>query len=233
MKVLITGASRGIGLAIAMEFAKNGHEVAVSSRSQQKLNDAKQSILKEYPAAKVHTFVSDASSTSEVKQLASDILTLWGGCDILVNNAGIFIPGSVHNEPEENLELMMKTNLYSAYHMSRALIPSMIKKETGDIVNICSIASNTAYANGGSYSISKFAMLGFSKNLREEMKPHGIRVMAVLPGAVYTDSWSGSDVKEERIMPAYDIAKLVVNACSLSRRTVIEDITIRPQLGDL
>jgi len=233
MKVLITGASRGIGLAIATEFAKNGHEVAVSSRSQEKLSEAKQSILDKYPSAQINTFVSDASSTEAVKQLAQSILNLWGSCDILVNNAGVFIPGAVHDEPDGHLEMMMATNLYSAYHMSRAVLPSMLKRKSGDIVNICSIASNTAYANGGSYSISKFAMYGFSKNLREEMKPHGIRVMAVLPGGVYTDSWAGSGVEEQRIMPAEDIAKLVYSACSLSRRSVIEDIIVRPQLGDL
>ena len=87
--------------------------------------------------------------------------------------------------------------------------------------------------NGGSYSISKFALLGFSKNLREELKPFGIKVTAVLPGAVMTDSWEGFDNSTKRIMEANDIANLVVAAASLSDQAVVEDIVIRPLLGDL
>ncbi len=109
----------------------------------------------------------------------------------------------------------------------------MMSKKEGDIVNICSVASIKAYANGGSYSISKFALLGFSKNLREELKPFGVRVISVLPGAVYTDSCLGSYVAEYRLMPAEDIANFITTACSLSRRSVVEEIVVRPQLGDL
>jgi len=98
---------------------------------------------------------------------------------------------------------------------------------------MCSIASITAYAHGGSYSVSKFGMLGFSKSLREELKPHGIRVISVLPGATFTRSWEGADVPEERMMPAEDIAELVWTACSLGPRTVVEEIVVRPHLGDL
>ncbi|MEL7342484.1 MAG: SDR family NAD(P)-dependent oxidoreductase, partial [Bacteroidota bacterium] len=88
-------------------------------------------------------------------------------------------------------------------------------------------------ANGGSYSISKFAMLGFSKNLREELKPHGIRVMSVMPGATFTASWEGVDVPEERLMPAEDVASMVWAMYNTSYRTVVEEIIIRPMLGDL
>jgi len=109
----------------------------------------------------------------------------------------------------------------------------MMERKQGTVVNVASIASFMAYANGGSYSISKYAMLGFSKNLRAEMKPHGIRVISVMPGATYTASWEGSDIDENRLMPSEDIAQMVFAAVSLSPRTVVEDIIIRPQLGDL
>ncbi|TAF49329.1 MAG: SDR family oxidoreductase, partial [Sphingobacteriia bacterium] len=153
--------------------------------------------------------------------------------DVLINNAGRFEPGSIHNEAEGVLDSMLQTNLYSAYHLTRALLPAMIDKKQGHVFNICSIASLQAYANGGSYSISKFALLGFSRNLREEMKPHGIKVTAVLPGATLSDSWAGSGVDPQRIMEASDVAKLVVAAASLSPQAVVEDIVLRPQLGDL
>jgi short-subunit dehydrogenase len=103
----------------------------------------------------------------------------------------------------------------------------------GQIFNICSIASLAAYENGGAYSISKFALLGFSKNLRLEIKDQGIKVTAVCPGAVYTNSWSGSGVDPKRIMEARDIAKMIYAATQLSPQAVVEDIVMRPQLGDL
>jgi short-subunit dehydrogenase len=109
----------------------------------------------------------------------------------------------------------------------------MMKAKSGHIFNICSIASLNAYENGGAYSISKFAMYGFSKNLREEMKPYGIKVTHVLPGAAYTDSWSGSGIDPGRIMEAADIARMIYAAAHLSQQACVEEIIIRPQLGDL
>jgi short-subunit dehydrogenase len=109
----------------------------------------------------------------------------------------------------------------------------MKEKGSGHIFNLCSVASLQAYAGGGSYSISKFALLGFSKNLREELKPHSIKVTAVMPGAVYTPSWEGSGVPPERIMEASDIGQLIKAAAALSPQAVIEEIVLRPQLGDL
>ena len=109
----------------------------------------------------------------------------------------------------------------------------MLKKGKGHIFNICSIASLNAYENGGSYSISKFALLGFSKNLRLELKDKGIKVTAVCPGAVYTNSWAGSGVDPKRIMEANDIAEMIYAATQLSPQAVVEDIVMRPLLGDL
>ena len=104
--------------------------------------------------------------------------------DILVNNAGLFEPGSVHNEPDGLIGKPDGHQFYSAYHVTRTVLPKMMERKSGHIFNMCSIASLHAYANGGAYSISKFALYGFSKNLREEMKPHGIKVTSVHPGAV-------------------------------------------------
>ena len=106
--------------------------------------------------------------------------------------------GAIHEEPDGHLETMINTNLYSAYHLTRGVLPGMMHDRIGHIFNICSIASIMPYANGGSYSISKYAMLGMTKVLREEMKSHGIRVTAVMPGATYTASWEGVDLPESR-----------------------------------
>jgi NADP-dependent 3-hydroxy acid dehydrogenase YdfG len=153
--------------------------------------------------------------------------------DILVNNAGSFIPGSVHNEQEGALEQMITVNLYSAYNLTRMLLPRMMEHKKGHVFNMCSIASMKAYNNGGAYSISKFALLGFSKNLREEMKPHNIKVTAVLPGAAYTDSWASSGIDPQRIMESNDIAQLIYACAHLSPQACVEEILVRPQLGDV
>jgi short-subunit dehydrogenase len=109
----------------------------------------------------------------------------------------------------------------------------MIQKGKGHIFNICSIASLKAYPNGGSYGISKYALHGFSQNLRTELKDKGIKVTGVYPGATYTNSWLGSGVAPERIMEANDIAHMLYAATQLSQQAVVEEIILRPQLGDL
>jgi short-subunit dehydrogenase len=109
----------------------------------------------------------------------------------------------------------------------------MLQRQQGHIFNICSIAGTQPYANGGSYSISKYAMVGFSKNLREELKPKGIKVTTVNPGATMSDSWSGSDIDPKRIMEAKDIADAIWAIYNLASQTVVEEIVMRPQLGDL
>jgi short-subunit dehydrogenase len=151
----------------------------------------------------------------------------------LINNAGVFTPGMTDEEADGALEAMINTNLYSAYHLTRAILPKMKSVKKGYIFNMCSIASLTAYANGGSYSISKFALYGMTKVLREELKKDNIKVTAVLPGATFTSSWAGVDLPEERFIKSEDVADLIWATYSLSDRTVVEDLLIRPQLGDL
>ena len=232
MIVIITGASKGLGKAIAMQYAAAGHTLLVCSRGNVALYDLVQDIQTNYPDATIKAMPVDMGIKEEVLGFAKWCLS-FGTPDIVVNNAGMFLPGSINDEGDGILETMISTNLYSAYHLMRALLPTMIENKGGHIFNICSIASLQAYSNGGSYSISKFALLGFSKNLREELKPKGIKVTAVLPGAAYTDSWSGSGIDPKRIMEADDVAKMIFAASTLSAQAVVEDIILRPQLGDL
>lgn len=230
---IVTGASRGFGKAIAEIFATNGYNLILTARKPVALYTAMESLQTRFPDIEIKAKPADVGVKEEVLALGEWILHSVSQIDVLVNNAGSFVPGSVHSEPDGALEEMMETNLYSAYHLTRALLPRMMEQGSGHIFNMCSIASLNAYPNGGAYSISKFALLGFSKNLREEMKPHGIKVTAVLPGAAYTDSWIGSGIDPNRIMEAADVAKLIFAASQLSQRACVEDIVVRPQLGDL
>ncbi|HKO80428.1 MAG TPA: SDR family oxidoreductase [Chitinophagaceae bacterium] len=235
LNIVITGASKGIGKAIAEKFAhdKHGHHFFLCARNNETLQGTAKELKDRFPEISIYTQPCDIGIKSEVKKFGDWVLQQAGKVDILVNNAGPFIPGNVHDEEEGVLEEMMAAHLYGAYHLTRIVLPGMIKQKGGYIINICSIASLQAYPNGGAYSISKFALAGFTKNLRHEMKPHGIKVIAVYPGAAYTDSWSGSGIDPERIMKAEDIAKMIHTATQLSPQTCVEDIIIRPQLGDL
>jgi short-subunit dehydrogenase len=233
MNIIITGASKGIGKAIAEIFAAANHTLFICSRNEMDLYKAVEFLQTNYPNATIHAKPTDMADKQAVIAFAQWVLNKNITIDVLVNNAGQFIPGSIFNEDEGILEQMIGANLYSAYHLTRQLLPAMMAQKSGHIFNICSIASLNAYANGGSYSISKFALLGFSKNLREEMKPHGIKVTAVMPGATLSASWDGFNIDPKRIMEVEDVAKMVFAASQLSPQAVIEDIIMRPQLGDL
>ncbi len=233
MNAIITGASQGIGKAIAEKLAENGCHLALCSRSIEKLAALKMELSQAYPNINIYVESVDVSNKAAVIKFASNALKEFKNIDFLINNAGTFIPGSICNEEDGNMEKMIETNLYSAYHLSKAIVPSMIKQKKGHIFNMCSIASQMAYDNGGSYSISKFALLGFSKCLREEMKPHNVKVTHLMPGATRTPSWDGVDLPDERFIPAKDIAEIVWSTYTLSQSTNIEDIVVRPQLGDI
>lgn len=232
MNVVVTGGSKGIGKAIAEIFAANGHSLFLCSRGEVQLYKTMEDLMTKYPSITVKAKPFDLGKKDEAIAFGNWCLSFTVP-DVLVNNAGVFQPGSVHNEPDNALENQVESNLYSAYHLTRAVLPKMMEKKSGHIFNMCSIASLHAYANGGSYSISKYAMHGFSKNLREEMKPFNIKVTSVFPGAVNTDTWGGFDNSSQRIMEASDIAKLIYTASQLSPGACVEEIVLRPQLGDL
>ncbi|MDQ6888809.1 MAG: SDR family oxidoreductase [Bacteroidota bacterium] len=233
MNIVISGASKGIGKAIAEKFCTAGNQLFICARNENNLEKAARELREQNPEVLVKHFAIDLAYKSGVIKFAEWISNQNNSIDILINNAGQFIPGSVYNEEEGTLEKMINANLYSAYHLTRLLLPAMMEKKNGHIFNICSIASLQAYHNGGSYSISKYALMGFSKNLREEMKPYNIKVTTVYPGAVYTSSWEGAGIEASRIMEVNDIASMVYTASHLSPQACVEDIVIRPQQGDL
>jgi short-subunit dehydrogenase len=232
MNVVITGASRGIGKAIAEIFAANGHHLFLTSRNEVALYKSMEELLSRNPGIVIKAKAFDMSDKDQAKQFGAWCLS-YTIPDILINNAGTFEPGSIYNERDGLLEDHLSINLNSAYHLTRILLPKMMERKSGHIFNLCSIAALKAYPNGGAYSISKYAMHGFSKNLREELKHFNIKVTTVFPGAVLTDSWGDFDNSSNRIMEAGDIAKMIYTSSQLSPGACVEEIVIRPQLGDL
>lgn len=231
--IVISGCTRGIGKAIGDLFAVEGFNVAGFARNKKDIEIMSKSFAKKYPGQQFYFAVADASSKKEVLSFARSVSKEFGKIDILINNAGTFEPGNITSEKNGTLEKLIDTNLYSAYYLTSALLDGMIKRKSGHIFNMCSTASLAAYENGGSYSISKFALLGFSKQLRHELKSKNIKVTALMPGATLTDSWSGAGFPDSRFIKAHDIAKTILSVYGLSEYSDVEEIIIRPQLGDI
>jgi len=233
MKAVITGASRGIGAAIAELFASKGVDIAICARNEQDLKEFHSSLEKKYPNVEIISMPVDVSDKSQIDDFSNMLKSTWSTLDIIVNNAGVYAPGEVHTEGEGVLENMMEVNVYGPYNLTRALMPYFLKQEHGYIFNMCSVASLIAYPNGGSYSITKFALNGMTKVLRAELKDKGIKVCGVFPGATWSASWAGVELPEHRLMQAEDVAKAIWLQLELSPSAVMEDIVLRPQLGDL
>lgn len=232
MNVVITGASRGIGKSIAELFAANGFNLLLTSKGEVGLYQTMEKLQVQFPSISIKAKPFNISEKEQAKEFGNWCLN-HSVPDLVINNAGAFEPGSIHNEREGLLEEQLAINLQAAYHLTRTLLPKMKEAKQGHIFNICSIAALKAYSNGGAYSISKYALHGFSKNLREELKSFGIKVTSVFPGAVFTDSWGDFDNSAHRIMLAEDVAKMIFAASQLSPGACVEDIVMRPQLGDL
>jgi len=231
--LVVTGGSKGIGRALVETFVAGGFDAVVCARNETDLNAFADELRQRHPAATIHPIAADLSKRPEVDRLIAAIQAIGRPVDVLVNNAGVFLPGQIHNEAEGTLETLMQTNVYSAYHLTRGLLGPMMERKQGHLFMMGSTASIMAYPNGGSYCISKFALLGMAKVLREELKPNGIRVTTLLPGATLTNSWAGTDLPEERFMKASDVAEMVWAAYRLSAGAVVEEILLRPQLGDI
>jgi short-subunit dehydrogenase len=231
--IVVTGGSKGIGQAIITLFASKGFDIATCSRNGESLQRLKEETELSFPNVKVHYITADLSEKQDVKEFITFVQGLNRPIEILVNNVGIFIPGQIHQEDDKVFETMMATNLNSAYYITKGLINSFISRKAGHIFNICSTASITPYVNGGSYCISKYALYGMTKVLREEMKQYGVKVTAVLPGATFTSSWEGVNLPLSRFIPSHDIAQAILSNYSMSPSTVVEEILIRPQAGDI
>jgi len=230
---VITGATQGIGKAIAEKFLSQGWNVVICARNKADLLSLEGKWSLQFPSSMAYCFQADFSKKEEVKLFADFVLYTFSEIDVLINNAGVFSPGSIAEEHDDQLETMMLVNVYSAYHLTRFLLPKMKEKQSGHIFNICSIASLKAYDNGGSYSITKYALLGFSENLKHELMEDKIKVTSIMPGATWSRSWAGSGVDENRLMKAEDIAAMVLVSTQLSYQANVESIVMRPLEGDI
>jgi NADP-dependent 3-hydroxy acid dehydrogenase YdfG len=231
--VLITGASQGIGAAIARTFAAElpGARLALVARSEKNLRATARDCIRS--GATVEIFPCDVTREAPVKSMARVVTRHFGTIDVLINNAGAFMMAPFAKTKVATFDAMIATNLRSAFLVTQAFLAAMVKRRRGDVFFMSSIAGLGAHPQAAAYCAAKFGVTGLAKVLRAETKQSGVRVCCVHPGATWSPSWAKSGVKPARIMPAEDIARAILDVYRLSRRTVVEEIVLRPQLGDL
>lgn len=227
-KIVVTGGSKGIGKAIVEKYLKEGCFVISVSRTIGELDE----LILKYPN-QLDCLFYDFSIKENVIACAQFIISKYSTINVLVNNAGVFLPGKISDEDEGVYELQIALNITAPYYFTKELLPVIKQTPFNYIFNICSTASIMGYTNGGSYCISKHALLGFTRVLRLELMPFQTNVCAVIPGATYTDSWNGTDLPQSRFMKPENIADIIYTTWLNREHACVEELLIRPIQGDL
>ena len=226
MKALITGATKGIGRAIAIKLWQNGYDLALIARNQKELESFKDELF--LTGRTVLIYAADCSHKEQVYDFLNKVEVEFGFVDVLVNNVGTFLPGSLLDEEDEVFEKQQQLNVNSAYYISKFFAKKMRSAKRGHIFNICSIASKAPVKNGGSYSVTKAAMLSLNNVLRQELAPHNVKVTAFLPGSTKTSSWEGTTIPDEKFVQPEDIAETLFTILNLSKGVNVDEVLITP-----
>jgi len=224
---LITGAGKGIGKAIALALAKEGVNVILLARTQADVDQ----LALETSALGVKSLAlsADVSDMNAVNEAVEKALSEFKTIDILINNAGIGSFGKFLELEPSTWERIIQVNLMGTYYVTRAVVPNMIERQTGDIINISSTAGLNGNALTSAYSASKFAVMGLTDSLMQEMRKHNIRVTALAPSTVATDlaiDLKLTDGNPEKVMQSEDVAELIIAQLKLNRRVFIKNSSI-------
>jgi short-subunit dehydrogenase len=224
----VTGASQGIGAAIAERFASRvvGVRLALVATNIERLSGVSKKCRD--LGAQAEVFATDLNDNAQVERLASEVQKKFGHVDVLINNAGRWRGGAVHEMTVSDFAQVLQDNLINMFAVTRAFLPPMLERGSGDIFLMSSTSGLIGLANNAAYCAAKHGVAGFSKALRAEVAGRGIRVCCVYPGGTESPSWEGSGVDVETLMSANDVADVFVDAFQRSRRTVLEDIVLRP-----
>jgi NAD(P)-dependent dehydrogenase (short-subunit alcohol dehydrogenase family) len=222
---LVTGGSRGIGLAISRALYRSGASVMVCARDTVEVEEAVRVIAQE-PGGKVAGLACDVRDDLAVGEAISRVAATFGGLDILVNNAGIALLANIDQMSPQDWRATIDTNLTGVFNCCHFAIPQMRKRGKGDIINIASRSSVNAYASGGAYCASKFGVLGLSESLNLELRRDNIRVSCVMPGRVSTDF--AGEAPQDWHLSVDDVAEAVIDILSFDRRALVSRIELRP-----
>lgn len=219
--VIVTGGGRGIGKGIAVKLAKEGAKVIVTSRTEEEINEVANEI-------KGIAIKCDVSKEAEVKNVINEIIKRFGRIDILVNNAGVGCWGNVVDTKIEEFDEVMNVNVRGVFLFTRFVLPHMIKNKDGFIINIASIAGKRGSPGLASYCASKFAVVGFSEALFQEVREDGIRVCCICPGSVDTKLHTAEE--RDWMLKPEDIAKAVYDVITQDKRSMVSEVVIRPSV---
>ena len=234
-RALITGASSGIGKATALAFAKAGIDVALVSRSQDKLESVAKAAQE--LGVEAEAFCMDLAEVSQVKSKIQGISDEFGNIDILINNAGIGYTGNLSETPLEDWQEVINLNLTSVFQCMMGILPGMRQQGEGTIINIASIAAKQAFPGWGAYCVSKAGLVSLSQTLAQEERANGIRVIAICPGSVNTEIWDTTKVHanfdRSRMLTPEIVAATILHAVLLPQDAVIQELTIMSNAGVL
>jgi 3-oxoacyl-[acyl-carrier protein] reductase len=223
---LITGASRGIGLAIARRLGQMGARVSICARDQARLDQAASNLRNE--GIETLAVPTDVTRGDQISSLVQRTQRELGVIEILVNNAGTGMFGPFHEFGETEWDTVLDTNLKSVFLMSCAVAPEMIRRQTGHIINISSLAGKNTFANGAIYCASKWGLMGLTGAMAEDLRAYGIRVSAICPGSVATDFPGQGGKKREKILQPDDVAHAVAALVTQADGSFISEVHIRP-----
>ncbi len=229
---LITGATKGMGLAIAEKLAECGCNLLLSARNSETLETLRRRLEESYPNISVQHFACDFGDSEQLTKLIRWVEERIPNVDILVNNVGIFRPVSLLNESDEDFDLQMQINYHTPHRLSRSVGRTMCKNHKGHIFNISSIASREPVSSAGTYTVTKYAVRGLTQVLRDEVRPYGVKVTEIIPGSTLTASWEGTAVPADQFILPTDIATAMVTCLQLSPGAHVDEIVIKPQYGN-
>ena len=228
---LITAATKGIGRAIAIAFAKESINLAICGRNENDLAEFEAELLNINPNIKVVTAATDVSVKAQLLNFAAMAEQEMSFISIIVNNAGIYEPTAILDDADDTFAKGINTNLMPAYELYRYFGKKMIALKEGHIFNICSVASLTPVVAAGTYSVTKFALLGLTKVMRLEMQPHKVKVTAIIPGSTLTSSWKDVAVEKDMMVMPEDIASAIISIYKMSPGANVDEIIIKPTGG--
>ena len=230
---IITASTKGMGRAISIAFAKEGVNLALCSRNADDLAAFKKELSAINPNVTVFTAVVDVSIKQQLLDFARAAEQQLGYISIVVNNAGIYEYASILDTADGAFDKHVNTNLMPAYELYRYFGKTMMAARWGHIFTICSVASLQPLAEAGTYSVTKYALLGLNKVMRTEMQPYGVKVTAIIPGSTLTDSWKGMEVDKDKMILPEDIASAIINVYKLSPGANVDELIIKPVYGQI
>ena len=226
MNAVITGATKGIGKAVALKLAQHGYNLAICARTETDLISLQKEL--EPSGVKVLAIRADCSIKADVNSFFEKVSSVFTTIDVLVNNAGIFLNENILDQTDESFEFQQRLNVNAAYYFSKYFGKIMREQRSGNIFNICSIASKEVIENAGAYTVTKTALLSLNNVLRKELSAHHVKVTAILPGSTLTASWAGTTISAHHFVQPEDIANALYAILNLSAGVNVDEIVLTP-----